>query len=100
MSKKLRWTILFALVAVVVLALSACDREPDLGTEENPIIFSFVPSADAADVLADASAITDILSEKTGLVIEAVVPTSYVGAIEAMCDGEAHIGALNTFKFF
>ncbi len=69
------------------------------GTEENPFIFSFVPSNDAATVLTSASAITDALSESTGLVINATVPTSYVAAIEAMCAGEAQAGALNTFSY-
>jgi len=69
------------------------------GTEDNPFIFSFVPSNDADTVLASASAITDALSEATGLVIEANVPTSFVAAIEAMCAGEAQAGALNTFSY-
>jgi len=69
------------------------------GTEENPFIFSFVPSNDAATVLTSASAITDALSESTGLVINATVPTSFVAAIEAMCAGEAQAGALNTFSY-
>lgn len=70
-----------------------------LGTEEMPIVFSFVPSAEASQVLASATAITDVLSQKTGLVITAEVPTSYVASIEAMCAGEAQIGALNTFSY-
>ncbi len=72
---------------------------PALGTEENPIVFSFVPSGDADVVIASADQITAALSEATGLVIESNVPTSYVGSIEAMCAGEAHIGALNTFSY-
>lgn len=100
MSKNQRlMTVLFVLIAGV-LALSACaPAEPDLGTDENPIIISFVPSADADAVLASAEAITDVLEERTGLTIEAVVPTSYVGAIEALCDGENHASALNTFSY-
>lgn len=100
MSKNQRlMTVLFVLIAGV-LALSACaPAEPELGTDENPIIISFVPSADADAVLASAEAITDVLEERTGLTIEAVVPTSYVGAIEALCDGENHASALNTFSY-
>jgi phosphonate transport system substrate-binding protein len=70
-----------------------------LGTEDDPIVMSFVPSGDADAVIASADAITEALSEATGLVIEANVPTSYVGSIEAMCAGEAHIGTLNTFSY-
>ncbi len=95
-----RTVIVLAVVMLMAVVLSACTpAEPELGTEENPFIFSFVPSSDANEVLADASAIADVLSEKTGLVIQAEVPTSYVGSIEAMCAGEAHAGALNTFSY-
>jgi len=99
MNREIRWFALISLI-IVALALSACaPKEPELGSAENPIIISFVPSADAAEVLASATQITDVLSEKTGLTITAVVPTSYVGAIEAMCNGEAAAAALNTFSY-
>lgn len=92
---------LIALVSLVLVALvlSACASGPELGTEENPIVMSLVPSADADEIIASGQAIADVLSEKTGYVIEAVVPTTFVGSIEAMCDGEAHIGTLNTFSY-
>ncbi|HEC22547.1 MAG TPA: phosphate/phosphite/phosphonate ABC transporter substrate-binding protein [Chloroflexi bacterium] len=100
MLKSKKWLILLALVAVAALGMAACTPpEPELGSEENPVIISFVPSADADTVLASATAITDVLSEKTGLTIKAEVPTSYVASIEAMCNGEAHAGALNTFSY-
>jgi phosphonate transport system substrate-binding protein len=73
--------------------------EPSVGTEDNPFIMAFVPSGDADAVLASGSAITDRISEITGLVVESSVPTTYVSAIEAMCAGEAHAGALNTFGY-
>jgi len=70
-----------------------------LGSEENPFIFSFVPSDDANTVLTAATGITDALSAATGLTITAEVPTTFVASIEAMCAGEAHAGALNTFSY-
>lgn len=114
--------VLLAMLAVLTVLMAACapaagggeTEEPtepevteapteapasDLGTAENPIVFSFVPSGEADAVIASADAIAAALSEATGLVIEANVPTSFVGAIEAMCAGEAHIGALNTFSY-
>jgi phosphonate transport system substrate-binding protein len=100
MSKRLHVVVLLGLLAVAALVLAACGpQEPELGTEENPVVISFVPSADASEVLASAEAIVEVLSEKTGLVITAEVPTSFVGSIEAMCAGEAHIGTLNTFSY-
>lgn len=97
--KNVRLLILSALLVVALLMAACAPAEPELGTAENPIIMSFVPSDDAAGVLASATAITDVLSERTGLVIQAEVPTSYVGSIEAMCAGEAHVGTLNTFSY-
>jgi phosphonate transport system substrate-binding protein len=73
--------------------------EPSVGTEDNPFIMAFVPSGDSDAVLASGTAITDRISEITGLVVESSVPTTYVGAIEAMCAGEAHAAALNTFSY-
>jgi phosphonate transport system substrate-binding protein len=71
----------------------------DIGTEDDPIIWAFVPSADSETVLAGASQITDLVFEQTGLYIEPVVATDFSGVIEAMCNGEAHMGALNTFSY-
>lgn len=99
MAKPVRLMILSALLVVALLMAACAPAEPELGTAENPIIVSFVPSDDAAAVLASATAITDVLSERTGLVIQAEVPTSFVGSIEAMCAGEAHVGTLNTFSY-
>lgn len=89
----------FYIFSIFVFGVACGPKEAALGTEANPFIFSFVPSGDASVILASATEITDVLSEKTGLVIRAEVPTSYVGSIEAMCAGEAHAGALNTFSY-
>ncbi len=72
---------------------------PALGTAENPIILSMVPSGDTAEILQSAEEITKLLSEKTGLVIEGNVATSYAAVIEAMGTGKAHMGTLATFAY-
>jgi len=109
----------FALVALLMVAsllLAACGggsagngntdggsstggSTADLGTEENPIVWALVPSGDVETVVAGAEGITAALEEKTGLVIDVVVTTDYSAAIEAMCNGEAQLGALNTFGY-
>lgn len=71
----------------------------DLGTEDNPIIMSFVPSQDSQEVLAGADDLAAQLSEITGYTIESNIATEYAGVITAMCNDEAHIGALNTFGY-
>jgi len=79
--------------------LTACGKKAELGTEENPIILSFVPSGDTPDIIASADVIADFLSEKTGYVIKGNVATSYSAVIEAMGTGKAHMGTLATFAY-
>jgi phosphonate transport system substrate-binding protein len=86
-----------ALVGLLALALSACGGA-ELGTEENPIVWVLVPSSEAEGVLAGFGSFTDMVYDETGLVIEPFVATSNAAAIEALCAGEAHMGALNTFS--
>ncbi len=94
-----KFFVLLSLLAIIMILTACGGGEPALGEEGNPVIIAFVPSGDADAVLASGSAITDRISEKTGLVVESSVPTSYVAAIEAMCAGEAHGVALNTFSY-
>ncbi len=81
------------------LLASCAPKKPELGTEENPIILSFVPSGDTPDIIASADMIASLLSEKTGYVIKGNVATSYSAVIEAMCTGKAHMGTLATFAY-
>ena len=72
-----------------------------LGTEENPIIWSFVPSGEMERVAAGAEAVADLIYEETGLVIKTNVATEYAGVIEAMCADppKAHMASLATFAY-
>jgi phosphonate transport system substrate-binding protein len=78
---------------------SCAPKEAELGTEENPIVFAFVPSADTQEVIESAEKISEMISEKTGYVIKGEVGTSYSAVIEAMGTGKAHIGTLATFAY-
>lgn len=94
------WLRLLVVVAVASVFLTACKPKPAaLGTKDNPIILSFVPSGDTPDIIESAEEIATLLSEKTGYVIEGSVSTSYVAVIEAMCAGKAHMGTLATFAY-
>jgi phosphate/phosphite/phosphonate ABC transporter binding protein len=75
------------------------EEEVELGTEENPIVWVLVPSQDTQVVLTGAEEIAAVFEEETGLIVEPLVTTDYTGAVEAMCSGEAHMGALNTFNY-
>jgi phosphonate transport system substrate-binding protein len=87
------------MVAVLAFALAACGGEPELGTEENPIVMSFVPSGDTQDIIASGDTLAQMLSERTDLVVKANVGTDFSSVREAMCADQAHIGWLNTFNY-
>jgi phosphonate transport system substrate-binding protein len=95
--KRSIWFVLLALVGVI--ALAGCGGEAELGTEDNPIIMSFVPSGDTQEILASGEEIADMISEKTDLVIHANVGTDFAAVREAMGAEKAHIGWLNTFNY-
>lgn len=95
-----RFYLLTSLIAGLVLVLAACaPAAPELGTAENPIVWALVPSQDTDAVLAGAEDIAAAVEEATGYVIDPIVTTDYTAAVEAMCNGEAHMGALNTFNY-
>jgi len=102
MSKKTLWAVVALMLIGAVTVMSACKpAEPELGTEENPIIWAFVPSGEMERVAAGAQSVADLLHEQTGLYFETTVATEYAGVIEAMCSDppEAHMGSLATFSY-
>jgi phosphonate transport system substrate-binding protein len=94
-----RFVLVFALVAVLAFALAACGGDPDLGSEENPIVMSFVPSGDTQDIIASGDTLATMLTERTGYTVQSNVGTDFSSVREAMCAGQAHIGWLNTFNY-
>jgi len=98
--KKNLWLVMLVLFSVMALALSACGPGK-LGTEKNPLIWSFVPSGEMEQVAAGAEAVADLIEAETGLIIDTNVATEYAGVIEAMCSDpvEAHMGSLATFAY-
>ena len=70
-----------------------------LGKVGNPLVWVLVPSQDAEGTLAGAELIAAAFEEQAGLIVNSIVTTDYTGAVEAMCSGEAHMGALNTFNY-
>lgn len=69
------------------------------GTADNPIVWVLVPSQDTDAVLSGAEGIAAAVESATGYVIEPVISTDFTAAVEAMCSGEAQMGALNTFNY-
>ncbi|HAK46962.1 MAG TPA: phosphate/phosphite/phosphonate ABC transporter substrate-binding protein [Spirochaeta sp.] len=97
---------IFSLTLLLTIILSGFafasgQTEVPLGSEENPIIWSFVPSGEMERVAAGAQAVADMLHDETGLFFETNVATEYAGVIEAMSSDppEAHMASLATFAY-
>lgn len=102
MRKKSIVFLILAMVAIGSLLLAACQpAEPELGTEENPIIWAVVPSGETERVVTGFESVAALVQEETGLYIEPLVATEYAGVIEAMCSDppQAQMGSLATFAY-
>lgn len=100
MRKVLTFSVLVIMIAVILITVG-CRREAELGTEENPIIWSFVPSGEMERVASGAQEVADLLYDETGYYFETNVATEYAGVIEALASDppEAHMASLATFAY-
>jgi len=101
MSKKALWAILTLALIGTLAVVSGCGKEAELGSEDKPIVWVFVPSGETERVTAGAQSVADLLEAETDLSFEIRVATEYAGAIEAMCSdpAEAHVASLATFAY-
>jgi phosphonate transport system substrate-binding protein len=102
MSKRILVAVFTLMLMGTMVALTGCGGAAGLGeSEENPIVWSFVPSGEMEEVASGAQAVADLLYDETGLYFETNVATEYAGVIEAMCADppEAHMGSLATFAY-
>jgi phosphonate transport system substrate-binding protein len=75
---------------------------PALGSASNPIIWMYVPPVDLD--FQDANALTSQIvnqfgDENPGLTLKAIPAADNVSIVEALCDGEAHIGSLQSISY-
>jgi phosphonate transport system substrate-binding protein len=101
MSKRILPVLLALALISVLVTVSSCKKEPELGSEENPIIWSFVPSGEMERVASGAQSVADMLQDKTGYYFKTNVATEYAGVIEALASDppEAHMASLATFAY-
>lgn len=94
-------TILFLLLVCASMLLMSCKKKEPLGSEENPLIWAFVPSGDTGEISAGAREISKMIFDKTGLYVEENVASDYAGVIEALSSKppSAHMAALATFSY-
>lgn len=94
--------VIVAIIIVVVGMFTWWAKEAvPLGSEENPIIWSFVPSGEMERVATGAQSVADLLYDRTGLYFTTNVATEYAGVIEALASDppEAHMASLATFAY-
>jgi phosphonate transport system substrate-binding protein len=96
--KKYLALVTIILLSMLAVTLAGCGT-PKLGTEDNPIIMSFVPSGDTQEIIASGDTLAQMITDKTGLVVKAEVGTDFAATREAMGAGKAQIGWLNTFNY-
>ena len=90
-----------AIIVLVIGKFTWWAKVVPLGTEENPIIWSFVPSGEMERVTAGVQSVADLLYDETGLYISTNVATEYAGVIGALESDppEAHMASLATFAY-
>jgi phosphonate transport system substrate-binding protein len=96
--KKSLFLMSIIVIILMSLVLTGCG-EPELGTEDNPVVMSFVPSGDTEDIIASGDQLAQMVSDIADVVVVAEVGTDFAATREAMGAGEAHIGWLNTFNY-
>jgi phosphonate transport system substrate-binding protein len=94
-----RWIAIFLSLAALVISV-ACTRErQELGSEQNPVKFYFVPSVDMK-LLEDTSiALEKYLESHTPYKFKILIPPSYVAVVEAFGTKRADIAAINTYGY-
>jgi len=100
--KKLNFLIVGLLIILTAsMVFAGGKKEIPLGSEENPIVWSFVPSGEMERVSAGAQKVADMLHDITGYYFDTNVATEYAGVIEAMASDppEAHMASLATFAY-
>ena len=84
-----------------------CDKMADapaapaagaLGSADNPIVITFVPSGDTGKITKAGTAIADCLAGLTGLAFKMEVGTSFAASIEALGAEKAQVSFLNTLS--
>ncbi len=101
MLKRIPLIALATLLAAGLSAFATGQKEQPLGSEENPIVWAFVPSGEMERVSAGAQQVADLLHDKTGYYFKTLVATEYAGVIEALRADPptAQMASLATFAY-
>lgn len=85
---------------LLAMALAGCTHErAELGSEQNPIKFFFVPSVDVKVLDDNSKAVKEYLEKNTPYKFKIAIPPNFNTVVEAFGSKRADVAALNTFGY-
>jgi len=94
--------VLVALLLVTgMLFVSCAQKKAPLGSEENPVVWGFVPSNESQEIVSGGEKVADMILEKTGVHVKVSLATDYAGVIEGLSSDppSVHMASLATFAY-
>lgn len=87
-------------LSALSLILNACTfKKAELGTEDNPIKFLFVPSVDVKVIDTNTRVLKDWFEANSPYKYKIIVPHSFIAVVEAFGAKRADVAFINTFGY-
>ena len=98
--KRMTWRCILWLIPLIMM-ITSCEKQAELGSEENPVVWSFVPSGEMDRVAEGADKVAAMLHDKTGFYFKTNVAADYAGVIQDLTSDppQVHISSLATFSY-
>ena len=91
--------ILLALFSFIfVFSIVGCTAKTETKKEEKVIKMGFVPLKNSEKLVEDLKPISDYLSERLGVKVEAFTASNYIGVVEGLCSGSVDFGIIPPFS--
>jgi phosphonate transport system substrate-binding protein len=84
---------------IAVLLMSACQKQAELGSANNPIKLYFTPSVDADTITTNSKDFIIFLEKETGYAFKTGIPTNYISVVESFGSKRADIAVMNSFGY-
>jgi phosphonate transport system substrate-binding protein len=83
---------------IVGLLIAGCGSDR-LGSEDNPVVMSFVPSSNAQEIITGGDQIAQMITGRTDLVVQINAVPTFAAILEAIGKGETHVAWLDAFSY-
>jgi phosphonate transport system substrate-binding protein len=90
------WLLVLLLPALII---GCTHKRGELGSEENPVKFFFVPSVDVKLLEDTSKALKTYMEAHTPYKFRISIPPSYIAVVEAFGTSRADVAAINTFGY-